>query len=79
MGRSRGRPADVPRLPPTLPAAIERRDGAEFWLDKSSRFGPPTLVRLAGLRRIEPLEAGRGLGGLASAGGVFSPDPVSAG
>jgi hypothetical protein len=34
--------------------AIERRDGAEFWFDRSSPFGPPKLLRLPGLRRIEP-------------------------
>ena len=38
-------------------AAIEGRDGAEFWFDKSSPFGPPKLLRLPGLRRIEPVEA----------------------
>ncbi len=35
-------------------AAIEGRDGAEFWFDRSSPFGPPRLLRLPGLRRIEP-------------------------
>jgi hypothetical protein len=35
-------------------AAIEGRDGVEFWFDKSSPFGPPKLLRLPGLRRIEP-------------------------
>jgi hypothetical protein len=34
--------------------AIEGRDGVEFWLDKSSPFGPPQLLRLPGLRKIEP-------------------------
>lgn len=34
--------------------AIEGRDGAEFWFDRSSPFGPPRLLRLPGLRRIEP-------------------------
>jgi hypothetical protein len=34
--------------------AIEGRDGAEFWFDRSSPFGPPKLLRLPGLRRIEP-------------------------
>lgn len=38
-------------------AAIEGRDGVEFWFDKSSPFGPPKLLRLPGLRRIEPVEA----------------------
>jgi hypothetical protein len=34
--------------------AIEGRDGIEFWLDKSSPFGRPRLLRLPGLRRVEP-------------------------
>lgn len=34
--------------------AIEERDGAEFWFDRSSPFGPPRLLRLPGLRKIEP-------------------------
>ena len=37
-------------------SAIEQRDGAEFWLDRSSPFGPPQLVRLPGLRKVEPAE-----------------------
>jgi hypothetical protein len=36
-------------------AAIEGRDGVEFWFDKSSPFGPPRLLRLPGLRKIEPV------------------------
>ena len=35
--------------------AIEGRDGAEFWFDRTSPFGPPKLLRLPGLRRIEPV------------------------
>jgi hypothetical protein len=35
-------------------AAIEGRDGVEFWFDKSSPFGPPKLLRLPGMRRVEP-------------------------
>jgi hypothetical protein len=35
-------------------AAIEGRDGAEFWFDRSSPFGAPKLLRLPGLRRLEP-------------------------
>jgi hypothetical protein len=35
-------------------AAIEDRDGVQFWFDRSSPFGPPRLLRLPGLRRIEP-------------------------
>ncbi len=34
--------------------AIEGRDGVEFWLDRTSPFGPPRLLRLPGLRKIEP-------------------------
>jgi hypothetical protein len=34
--------------------AIEGRDGVEFWFDKSSPFGAPKLLRLPGMRRIEP-------------------------
>jgi len=34
--------------------AIEERDGIEFWFDRSSPFGPPQLLRLPGLRKIEP-------------------------
>jgi hypothetical protein len=36
-------------------AAIEGRDGAEFWFDRTSPFGAPKLLRLPGLRRIEPV------------------------
>ena len=35
-------------------AAIEGRDGIEFWFDRTSPFGGPKLLRLPGLRRIEP-------------------------
>ena len=35
-------------------AAIEGRDGVEFWLDRSSPFERPKLLRLPGLRKIEP-------------------------
>jgi hypothetical protein len=35
--------------------AIEGRDGVEFWFDKSSPFGRPKLLRLPGLRKIEPV------------------------
>jgi hypothetical protein len=34
--------------------AIEGRDGVEFWLEKTSPFGRPRLLRLPGLRRVEP-------------------------
>jgi hypothetical protein len=37
-------------------AAIEGRDGVEFWFDKASPFGAPKLLRLPGLRKIEPAE-----------------------
>jgi hypothetical protein len=36
-------------------AAVEGRDGVEFWFDKTSPFGAPRLLRLPGLRRIEPV------------------------
>ena len=36
-------------------AAIEGRDGVEFWFDRTSPFGAPKLLRLPGLRRIEPV------------------------
>jgi hypothetical protein len=32
--------------------AVEGRDGVEFWLDKTSPFGGPKLLRLPGLRKI---------------------------
>jgi hypothetical protein len=34
--------------------AIEGRDGVEYWLDKTSPFARPRLLRLPGLRRVEP-------------------------
>ena len=34
--------------------AIEDRDGARFYLDRTSPFGAPRLVRTPGLRKIEP-------------------------
>jgi hypothetical protein len=34
--------------------AIEGRDGVEFWLEKTSPFGKPQLLRLPGLRKVEP-------------------------
>jgi hypothetical protein len=39
----------------TAVAAIEGRDGVEFWFDRTSPFGRPQLLRLPGLRRIEPV------------------------
>jgi hypothetical protein len=35
-------------------AAIELRDGVEFWFDRSSPFGAPRLLRLPGMRKIAP-------------------------
>src|SRR5215218_6957158 len=35
-------------------AAIEGRDGVEFWFYRSSPFGAPKLLRLPGLRKVEP-------------------------
>jgi hypothetical protein len=37
--------------------AIEERDGVEFWFDRSSPFGGPKLLRLPGLRKVEPVPA----------------------
>jgi len=34
--------------------AIEGRDGVEFWFDRTSPLGKPQLLRLPGLRKIEP-------------------------
>jgi hypothetical protein len=34
--------------------AIEDRDGARFYFDRSSPFGAPKLLRTPGLRKIEP-------------------------
>jgi hypothetical protein len=34
--------------------AIEGRDGVEFWFDRTAPLAPPKLLRLPGLRRIEP-------------------------
>jgi hypothetical protein len=34
--------------------AIEARDGVEFWFDRTSPFGRPKLLRLPGLRKVEP-------------------------
>jgi hypothetical protein len=34
-------------------AAIELRDGVEFWFDRSSPFQEPKLVRVPGLRKVE--------------------------
>jgi hypothetical protein len=34
--------------------AIEARDGIEFWFDRTSPLGKPQLLRLPGLRKIEP-------------------------
>jgi hypothetical protein len=42
------------RMQSSAVAAIEGRDGVEFWFDKTSPLGAPKLVRLPGLRRIEP-------------------------
>jgi hypothetical protein len=38
-------------------AAVEGRDGVEFWFDRTSPFGAPQLLRLPGLRKIEPVGA----------------------
>jgi hypothetical protein len=36
-------------------AAIEERDGVQYWFDRSSPFGGPRLIRTPGLRRVEPM------------------------
>jgi hypothetical protein len=43
------------RRQPSAVEAIEHRDGVEFWLDRSSPFRAPQLLRLPGLRKIEPV------------------------
>jgi hypothetical protein len=35
--------------------AIEGRDGVEFWFDRTSPFGKPQLLRLPGMRKVEPV------------------------
>jgi hypothetical protein len=35
-------------------AAIEDRDGVQFWFDRSAPYGAPRLLRLPGMRKIEP-------------------------
>jgi hypothetical protein len=56
-------------------AAIEDRDGVQFWFDRSSPFGPPRLLRLPGLRKIEPqpASASASAGDRAPASSVYSP------
>lgn len=34
--------------------AVEGRDGVEFWFERSSPLGAPKLLRLPGLRKVEP-------------------------
>jgi hypothetical protein len=36
-------------------AAIEGRDGVKFWFDRTSPLSGPKLLRLPGMRRIEPV------------------------
>jgi hypothetical protein len=56
-------------------AAIEERDGAQFWFDRSSPFGAPRLLRLPGLRKIEPQPASANASGddRAPATSAYSP------
>jgi hypothetical protein len=56
-------------------AAIEDRDGVQFWFDRSSPFGAPRLLRLPGLRKIEPRPArpSASAGDRAPARSVYSP------
>jgi hypothetical protein len=35
--------------------AVEERDGVQFWVDRSSPFGAPRLLRTPGLRKVEPV------------------------
>ena len=35
-------------------AAIEDRDGVQFWFDRSSPLGGPRLIRTPGLRKVDP-------------------------
>jgi hypothetical protein len=42
--------------------AIEERDGVRFYLDRSSPFGGPRLVRTPGLRKVEPTQDARARG-----------------
>lgn len=35
-------------------AAIEDRDGSQFWFDRTAPYGAPRLLRLPGMRKIEP-------------------------
>ena len=41
--------------------AIEDRDGAQFWVDRTSPFRPIRLVRTPGLRRIGPAPSTNGV------------------
>jgi hypothetical protein len=38
-------------------AAVEGRDGVEFWFDRTSPLGRPQLLRLPGMRKVEPAGA----------------------
>lgn len=42
------------RRQPDAVRAIEERDGVRFYLDRSSPFGSPRLLRAPGLRKVEP-------------------------
>ena len=42
------------RRQPAAVEAIEHRDGVEFWIERSSPFRQPKLIRLPGLRKLEP-------------------------
>ncbi len=43
------------RKQPAAVQAIEDRDGARFYLERTSPFGAPRLLRAPGLRKLEPL------------------------
>jgi hypothetical protein len=40
--------------------AVEERDGVQFWVDRSSPFGAPRLLRTPGLRKVEPMAEAEG-------------------
>jgi hypothetical protein len=42
------------RRQPAAVAAIEDRDGVQFWFDRTAMYGAPRLLRLPGMRKIEP-------------------------
>ena len=53
-------------------AAIEDRDGVRFYVDRSSPFGPPRLLRTPWARKIAPPSGEPSEDGSARATGVYS-------